>query len=154
VSYAFDEGAYEDAFRESHPRCETCEERLCTAGGPTADLCVGGCHWDHEPIAFEHGGLRYCQPCADDARALLAEDISAELRRALNYPWPCPTCGCEPETDITSSYPCVSCGSCFDADLVGDPPRYVPCAPIGAGLTVAEAIASWNEAVEERAARS
>jgi hypothetical protein len=61
----------------------------------------------------------------------------------------CPTCGREPSTDITSGYPTVACDNCYDADCVGDPPRFVSTAPIGSGMTLAEAIENWNQSVEE-----
>lgn len=59
----------------------------------------------------------------------------------------CPTCGRAPTVDHCYGMT-VSCGNCYDADCVGDPPRFVGLAPLGSGMTLSEAIEDWNAQVE------
>lgn len=43
----------------------------------------------------------------------------------------------------------VHCDNCYDVDCQGDPPRFVSLGRIVHGNTEAEAIAEWNEYVED-----
>ncbi len=66
-------------------------------------------------------------------------------------PHPCPKCGPKGRVEV---WDCglgvsVSCVECFDADCAGDPPEYVSRSLQGTGGTEAQAVAAWNERVEE-----
>jgi hypothetical protein len=68
-------------------------------------------------------------------------------------PLPCPTCGTARDVhadDNDGWMWTVCCSGCYDADLVGDPPRYVSRSLSGSGLRLSHAIADWNEAVLDR----
>lgn len=57
---------------------------------------------------------------------------------------PCARCGKVPELDPNDGYPIISCHDCYDgAPDSGTRSEY------GTGLNSAEAIAAWNEAMEE-----
>lgn len=69
----------------------------------------------------------------------------------METPLPCPKCKTAEHIDV---YDCgagvtVSCSNCYDADCVGDPPRYVSSSLTGGGRWRSEAVADWNAQVEE-----
>jgi hypothetical protein len=68
-------------------------------------------------------------------------------------PLPCPTCKTADEVTVWDSSGwgdyIVTCTNCYDADSVGDPPRYVSTSLAAYGCDRDEAIASWNELVED-----
>lgn len=66
-------------------------------------------------------------------------------------PVDCPTCKASPTVGPDTAgyeYECV-CYGCYDADCVGDPPRYVSRSIVGHGRTRDDAIADWNEQVAD-----
>jgi hypothetical protein len=68
-------------------------------------------------------------------------------------PLPCPVCKSGKEVmagpDAAGYEMQVTCYGCYDADCVGDPPRFVSRSIVGRGRTRAEAIEDWNEQVED-----
>lgn len=56
---------------------------------------------------------------------------------------PC-KCGRKPAMERTGYWLAISCDNCFDADCVGDPPRYVALSPVGGGESASEAVDDWN----------
>lgn len=62
-----------------HVACESCRIEMCTGA---REVCEGGCVFDDEAVAFAYQGHPYCQPCADEARAAIAEDIARDAAHA------------------------------------------------------------------------
>lgn len=64
---------------------------------------------------------------------------------------PCPQCkhgDVKTEPDAAGYEYQTYCHNCYDADCVGDPPRFVSNSLMGHGRSHDESIASWNEEVE------
>lgn len=75
-------------------------------------------------------------------------DVEAVRVRAA----PCPVCGPEKSrvtADPTGYEMMVYCTNCYDADCVGDPAHYVSSSIMAFGRNLNEAIADWNEKVED-----
>ena len=58
-------------------------------------------------------------------------------------PLPCYRCGKVPEVDPNGGYPTVSCSDCYDGA-----PDSGSRSEVGSGLTRAEAVDNWNQAME------
>lgn len=68
-------------------------------------------------------------------------------------PLPCPTCKTAGHVTVWDASGwgdyIVTCTNCYDADCVGDPPRYVSKSLAGYGADRDEAVSEWNDAVED-----
>lgn len=66
---------------------------------------------------------------------------------------PCHNCKATPTAgpDAAGYEMQVVCYDCYDADCVGDPPRFVSRSIVGSGRTLSDAIRDWNEQQEEAA---
>lgn len=115
--------------------CETCHVDICT--------CLDLEHlkgWSPITRAESVGEFSYCARCAHGARRLAALD---KCRR-------CPNCKIPPSAENEFGYEwMLICHNCYDADCVGDPPRYVSRSLTAHGRTFDEAIAEWDELVED-----
>lgn len=62
---------------------------------------------------------------------------------------PCEKCHRQPTVESTPAGYHVYCVNCYDADCVGDPPRFVSRSPVGIGSTIEKAFKAWEELAEE-----
>lgn len=105
---------------------------------------VGVCDRCRVPVALAEIGDR----CAGDPALMYCKACVVDV--PSGWPVDCPTCGRAPTTDYGYGVT-LSCGNCYDADCSGDPPEFHSTSPLGAGMTLDEAIADWNASVESRA---
>lgn len=63
----------------------------------------------------------------------------------------CPICNNPPnmeQTDFSQLWS-VWCSDCYDADCVGDPPRYVSNSLVATSRTLEDAIEDWNDLIDD-----
>ena len=66
----------------------------------------------------------------------------------MSEPVNCPKCDIPPKVDRDFEWTAV-CTNCYDADCVGDPPRFVSSSIHAMGRTRDDVIEEWNEQVAD-----